>query len=300
VLLIAAAGSVLLGTLYPLFLDALNLGKISVGPPYFDAVFVPAMTPLVFLMGIGPLARWKETKIPDLWRRLRWALGVSVVTALVLPFAAGRWSVGVAFGLLLAAWIAASTVVNIRERGRGVRGGAVAHWRRQPRSYWGMIVAHLGIAVFIVGVTMVKGYETERDLRMNVGDTVAIGGYTFRFDGTTATNGPNFRAARGIVDVSRGGEHFTTLYPEKRTYNASGMPMTEAAIRSMPTGDLYVSLGEPIADGAWSVRIYHKPFVTWIWAGCLLMAMGGLLALSDRRYRLGERRELQPAERATA
>ena len=300
VLLIAAAGSVLLGTLYPLFLDALNLGKISVGPPYFDSVFVPAMTPLIFLMGVGPLARWKEAKVPDLWQRLRWALGVSIVTALVLPFVAGRWSPGVAFGLLLASWIVATTVVNIRERGRGVRGGALAHLRRQPRSYWGMIVAHLGIAVFIVGVTMVKGYETERDLKMNVGDTVAIGGYAFRFDGTTATTGANYRAARGVVDVSRQGEHYTTLYPEKRTYNAGGTPMTEAAIRSMPTGDLYVSLGEPIGDASWSVRIYHKPFVTWIWAGCLLMAIGGLLALSDRRYRVGERREARPAERATA
>jgi cytochrome c-type biogenesis protein CcmF len=163
-----------------------------------------------------------------------------------------------------------------------------------------MIVAHLGIAVFIVGVTMVKGYETERDLKMNVGDTVAIGGYSFRFGGTTATAGPNYRAARGIVAVSKGDEHFTTLYPEKRTYNAGGTPMTEAAIRNMPTGDLYVSLGEPIGDGAWSVRIYHKPFVTWIWAGCLLMAIGGLLALSDRRYRFGARREARPVERATA
>jgi cytochrome c-type biogenesis protein CcmF len=300
VLLIAATGSVLLGTLYPLFLDALNLGKISVGPPYFDTVFVPLMTPLVFLMGVGPLARWKEAKLPDLWQRLKWALAVSLVTALLLPFAAGSWKPLVSFGLLLAAWIVTTTVVNVRERGRGVRGGIVAQLARQPRSYWGMIVAHLGIAVFIVGVTMVKGYETERDVRMNVGDKVTVGAYTLRFDGTTEATGPNYRAARGAFEVSRDGQHVTTQFPEKRVYNAGGMPMTEAAIRSTPLGDLYVSLGEPVDGGAWSVRVYHKPFITWIWGGCLLMALGGLLALSDRRYRVAMQRDASARGSATA
>ncbi len=300
VLLIAATGSVLLGTLYPLFLDALNLGKISVGPPYFDTVFVPLMTPLVFLMGVGPLARWKEAKLPDLWQRLKWALAVSLVTALLLPFAAGSWKPLVSFGLLLAAWIVTTTVVNVRERGRGVRGGIVAQLARQPRSYWGMIVAHLGIAVFIVGVTMVKGYETERDVRMSVGDKVIVGGYTLRFDGTTEATGPNYRAARGAFEVSRDGQHVTTQFPEKRVYNAGGMPMTEAAIRSTPLGDLYVSLGEPVDGGAWSVRVYHKPFITWIWGGCLLMALGGLLALSDRRYRVAMQRDASDPGSATA
>ena len=291
VLLIAAAGSVLLGTLYPLFLDALNLGKISVGPPYFDTVFVPLMTPLVFLMGIGPLARWKRATLPDLWQRLKWALAVSLVTALTLPLVIGRWTPMVSFGLLLAAWIVTSSAVNVRERSRGVRGGIVAQLTRQPRSYWGMIVAHLGIAVFIVGVTLVKGFETERDVRMGIGDTVAVGGFTLRFEGTTPATGPNYRAARGTFDVSRDGAHVATLAPEKRVYNAGGQPMTEAAIKTMLTGDLYVSLGEPVDGGAWSVRVYHKPFVTWIWGGCLLMALGGLLALSDRRYRVATRRD---------
>jgi cytochrome c-type biogenesis protein CcmF len=290
----------LLGTLYPLFLDALNLGKISVGPPYFDTVFVPLTTPLIFLMGVGPLARWKQAPVPDLWRRLRWALAVSLVTALVLPLAAGKWTPMVSFGLLLAAWIVTTTVVNLRERGRGVRGGVIAHFARQPRSYWGMIVAHLGIATFIIGVTMVKGYETERDVRMAVGDTVTVGGFTLRFDGTTDTRGPNYRAARGAFEVSRNGQHVTTQFPEKRVYDASGTPMTEAAIESMLTGDLYVSLGEPVDGGAWSVRVYHKPFVTWIWAGCLLMALGGLLEISDRRYRIAKRREASVAGGAAA
>ncbi len=300
VLLVVAAGSVLLGTLYPLFLDALNLGKISVGPPYFASVFVPVMTPLIFLMGIGPIARWKKAELPDLWKRLRWALAVAVVTALLLPLIGGEFRPMVSFGLLLSLWIVTSTFVNVRERMRGVRSGIASQLARQPRGYWGMVVAHLGIAVFIVGVTLVKGYEAERDVRMAVGDTLTLGSDTFRFDGVTETTGPNYRAARGIVDVSRNGVHETTMYPEKRTYNAGGMPMTEADIQSGLFGDRYVSLGEPVAGGAWSVRIYSKPFVNWIWAGCILMALGGFLALSDRRYRAFARRDVSGLERAGA
>jgi|KBSSwiStaDraftv2_1062776.scaffolds.fasta_scaffold136809_2 cytochrome c-type biogenesis protein CcmF len=291
VLLVCAAGSVLLGTLYPLFLDALSLGKISVGPPYFDTVFVPLMTPLVFLMGVGPLARWKEAEVPDLWRRLRWALAVSVVTALLLPLITGEWRPWVSFGMLLALWIATTAIVNLRDRLRGAHGGAFARAVRQPIGYWGMLLAHLGVAVFIVGVTLVKGYETERDVRMGIGDTVNVGGYTFRFDGVSDARGPNYRAARGAVEVTKDGRHFATMNPEKRVYNAGGNAMTEAAIETGVLGDLYVSLGEPLEGGAWSVRVYSKPFVTWIWGGCLLMALGGLLALSDRRYRATARRE---------
>ena len=299
VLLIVAAGSVLLGTLYPLFLDALTGAKISVGPPYFDAVFVPIMTPLIFLMGIGPLARWKQASLPDLWTRLRWALGVSLVTALVLPFAAGKWTPLVSFGLLLAMWIVATTVVNLRERIRNARGGLLARLASQPRAYWGMTLAHLGVAVFIVGVTIVKGYETERDVRMGIGDTVSVGGYTFRFDGTRDVRGPNYRAARGSIDVSRDGKHVETLHPEKRIYMAQQTPMTEAAIDTGIFGDIYVSLGEPVDGGAWSVRVYHKPFVTWIWGGCILMALGGMLAIADRRYRVKIRQD-EPAPKGVA
>ena len=160
--------------------------------------------------------------------------------------------------------------------------------RAQSLSYSGMQFAHLGVAVFIIGVTMVKGYETERDVRMDVGDTVQAGGYEFRFNGVTDTQGPNYVAGQGRISVSRNGELVTELFPEKRRYNASGMPMTEAAISTGFLGDLYVSLGEPIPDGsgAWAVRVYIKPFVDWIWAGCLLMALGGVLAVGDRRYRI--------------
>ncbi len=290
VLLLVAAGSVLLGTLYPLFLDALNLGKISVGPPYFDSVFVPLMTPALFLMGIGPLVRWKEGDMPELMVRLKWAFGVSVVTALLLPFAIGNWTPLVSFGLLLAVWILVTAAFNLRERLALSAGGWLAGLPNQPRGYYGMLIAHCGVAIFIIGVTLVKGYETERDLRMEVGDTVTVGGYTFRFDGAEPVTGPNYRAARGNVTVSRGDTVLKVMHPEKRTYNAQQMSMTEAAISSGLFGDIYVSLGEPVDNGAWSVRVYHKPFVTWIWGGCLIMALGGLVALTDRRYRKSTQR----------
>ena len=290
VLLLVAAGSVLLGTLYPLFLDALNLGKISVGPPYFDSVFVPLMTPALFLMGIGPLVRWKEGDMPELIVRLKWAFGVSVVTALLLPFAIGNWTPLVSFGLLLAVWILVTAAFNLRERLALSAGGWLAGLANQPRGYYGMLIAHCGVAIFIIGVTLVKGYETERDLRMEVGDTVTVGGYTFRFDGAEPVTGPNYRAARGNFTVSRGDAVLKVMHPEKRTYNAQQMSMTEAAISSGLFGDIYVSLGEPVDNGAWSVRVYHKPFVTWIWGGCLIMALGGLVALTDRRYRKSAQR----------
>jgi cytochrome c-type biogenesis protein CcmF len=291
VMLVAAAGSTLLGTLYPLFLDALDLGKISVGPPYFDTVFVPLMTPLVFLMGIGPLARWKQASIPDLWRRLRWALAVSIVTALLVPLVRGEFRPLVSFGLLLAFWNFTATFVGVRDRLGGLRTSLMAQIRRQPRSYWGMVLAHLGIGVFIVGVTMVKGYETERDVKMNVGDTVTVGGYVFRFDGVTPQTGPNYQATRGTVGVSRNGTFVETLHPEKRLYNAGGNAMTNAAIDSGPFGDLYVSMGEPVDGGAWIIRVYSKPFIVWIWFGFVMMAIGGFLALSDRRYRVAAERD---------
>jgi cytochrome c-type biogenesis protein CcmF len=160
--------------------------------------------------------------------------------------------------------------------------------RNQSLSYYGMQLAHLGVAVFIIGVTVVKGYATERDVRMEVGDTVDAGGYIFRFDGVTSVKGPNYMAVEGHFTVTKDGKKVTELNPQKRHYNASGMPMTEAAIDTGLFRDLYVSMGEPISGGvtAWAVRVYFKPFVDWIWAGCLLMALGGALAISDRRYRI--------------
>jgi len=286
-LLMVAAGSVLLGTLYPLIMDSLDLGKISVGPPYFEAVFVPLMTPAIFLMGLGPLARWKQASLPELMLRLRWAFGVSVVTALLMPFVMGEWKPLVSFGLLLAFWIIATIFVSIRQRlHNSGQGGLFTKLAKQSRSYYSMHLAHFGIAVFIIGVTLVNGYETEKDVRMEIGSTVTMGGYTFRFNGASPVSGPNYQAMRGDIDVLRNGEKIRVMQPEKRTYNASGMAMTEPAIDTGFLRDLYVALGEPLEDGAWVVRVYHKPFVDWIWFGCLLMAFGGILAVTDRRYRL--------------
>jgi len=302
VLLAVATGTVLLGTLYPLFLDALGLGKISVGPPYFDAVFVPVMAPLVFLMGVGPIARWKSAPLPDLWARLKWALAISLVLALALPFVGGldqglAWSPMAAFGYWLAMWIVVTSAEHIAHQIRHAPGSLWARLAAQPRGWWGMILAHLGVAVFIIGVTSVRGYEVERDVKMNPGDSVTVDEYTFRFDGVTAHRGPNYEAARGTVPLFKGERQIDTLHPEKRSYFAQRqMPMTEASIRSRLTGDVYVSLGEAVeGNGAWTLRVYYKPFVTWIWGGCVLMALGGLVALSDRRYRSLARRDEREA-----
>ncbi len=302
VMFAAAAGSVLLGTLYPLALDASGLGKISVGPPYFETVFVPLMAPALFLMGVGPLARWKKASIPDLATRLRWAFAASLAAGLVLPFAMGRWSALVAFGMLLAAWVAASGVVQLYEKIRNAAGGtsAWARLRSTPRATYGMLLAHFGVAVFVTGVTLVKGYDSERDVRMEPGDTVELGGYTFRFDGVRDVQGPNYVAARAQIQVDKNGRAVTTLYPEKRIYTVQNMPMTEAAIDPGFTRDLYVSLGDSVSATAWIVRVQHKPFVDWIWSGCLLMALGGAVAASDRRYRVAARRSQEQYAAAPA
>ena len=287
VLLSVATASVFIGTLYPLFMDALGYGKLSVGPPYFEAVFVPLIVPMVLMMGLGPLARWKKFALPELARRVRWAFASAVVIALLLPLTMGEWSAMTALGLLMAFWIITSIILSLYER-LGGHGNFMQRARGQSLSYYGMQLAHLGVAIFIIGVTLVGSYETERDVRMDVGDTLQAGGYEFRFNGVTDVEGPNYVAARGRVSVSKNGKLVTELFPEKRQYNASGMPMTEAAISPGLLGDLYVSLGEPIPDsaGAWAVRVYIKPFVNWIWAGTLLMGLGGVLAISDRRYRM--------------
>jgi len=288
VLLAVAASSVMLGTLYPLLLDSLELGKISVGPPYFEAVFVPLMAPAVFLMGVGPLARWREASLPDLANRLKWALVAAVVAAGVSIASGG--SLLASFGILLAAWIAGTTVVMLLERTRNAGGNVVQRLARAPklvpRGEWGMLLAHLGIAVFIFGVTMVKAWEAEKDVKMSPGTSATLGGYTFTMESMGEYNGPNYIALKGVVKVSKGERVVDTMYPEKRLYTASQMPMTEAAIDAGLTRDLYVSIGEALDDGAFAVRVQVKPFVDWIWGGALLMALGGLLAATDRRYRV--------------
>ncbi|MBX3648898.1 MAG: heme lyase CcmF/NrfE family subunit [Rhodocyclaceae bacterium] len=280
VLLVVAAGSVLLGTLYPLLIDALGMGKLSVGPPYFNTVFVPLMVPLLALMSIGPLARWKHADMGAVLRRLTFAFAAAVVVAIAVPLLYGKWSPLTAMGVLLAAWIAGGSAVAIIER---LRAGGL---RAQPLHWWGMHLAHVGVAVFVVGVTLVSSFQEEKDVRMEPDDTVSVGGYSFRFIGVREAMGPNYRAMVGELELSKDGKVLRTMKPEKRAYLTSAMPMTEAAIDTGLLRDVYVSLGEPVGERAWSVRVYYKPFVDWIWGGCLLMALGGIVAISDRRYRM--------------
>ncbi len=288
VLFVVAAGVVLLGTLYPLLLDALGMGKISVGPPYFDSVFLPLMVPTIFLMGVGPLARWKETSVPDLASRLKWAAGVTVVSAVLSGWLAGSVHLVASIGLMMAFWIFTSVATDFWERVRP-EGKGFAETRRKmgqiPRALVGMLVAHIGVAMFCLGVTMVKTYEVENDVKMNVGDSTTVRGYEFAFKGVQSIQGPNYEATRATIDISRNGQHITQLRPEKRVYQVQQNPMTEAAIAPGLTRDLYVSMGEEVEGGAWIIRVYVKPFIDWIWGGCLVMALGGFLAVTDRRYR---------------
>ena len=270
------------------------MGKISVGPPYFDTVFLPLMAPMIFLMGLGPIARWKKASLPDMASRMKWAAAVSLVMALITPFLMGDFFALTSLGFAMAFWIFSSIVVNVHERLNKTAANSAAGLLKRvaglPKSYIGMNVAHIGVGVFIMGVTMVNTYEVEKDMRMEVGDTVTMSGYTFRFDGVTEIKGPNYNASRGQVLVTVDGETEVVMFPEKRTYLVQTMPMTEAAIDSGVFRDLYVSLGEPVGGGAWSVRVYYKPFVNWIWGGTVLMGIGGIFAVSDRRYRLVARR----------
>jgi len=305
VLLLVACAAVLLGTLYPLVLDALGKGKISVGPPYFDAVFAPLMAPVVFLMGVGPMARWKQAELPDLAVRLRWAAVVTVLATGLSAWIAERISFMSVLGMLLGWWIVASVLTDLWERvspkGQGL-GMMLRRTSQLPRATMGMMVAHLGVAVFIFGVTIVKTHEVERDVKMKPGDATTIGNLRFTLKEFKEVQGPNYQAVRGLVDVtdvSRGDRLVARMEPEKRVYRVQTMPMTEAAIRTGLVRDLYVSLGEPVEGGAWIVRLYVKPFVDWIWGGCVLMALGGLLAATDRRYRQKKTAD-EPSPRAAS
>jgi len=308
VILAATAGTVLLGTLYPLALDAWGLGKISVGPPYFEAVFVPLMVPLLLLAAVGPLVSWKEASWRGVLRRLRWvALGALACAAALLLALQASWMV--ALGVALAAWLLLGTAAEAIKHLRHHRAGL-------PLSWWGMVVAHAGVAVFVLGVTLVKGLETAGDHSLRVGQGATLGDYRFDFVALTREQGPNYVAARARFEVSRNGRPVATLHPEKRFYVVQQMPMTEAAIDRGVFRDLYVSLNEaikaspqaasppppegvepardgpsPAQEGAWVVRLQHKPFIGWVWAGALLIALGGTLAAADRRYRAPRRTE---------
>ena len=298
VLLVVVAATVLLGTLYPLLLDALGLGKISVGPPYFNSVFIPLTLPLAAVVGIGAMSRWKRDDFLRLMQPLWWILGASVIAGIVLPLMFGGFQWPAALGLAIAVWVLLSTVQGLFERVRN-KPDKVKSLLNTPSGFYGMFCGHLGIAIFIVGITMVTTYEQEKDVRLAPGESYTLGAYEFQFDKIVQSDGPNYSANRGIITVRRDNDVIAVLYPEKRIYRVQSQPMTEAAIDAGLFRDLYVSLGEPLgSQNAWSVRLYYKPFIRWIWLGAIFMALGGLLGAMDPRYRMAKLadREVSVAE----
>ena len=283
-LLVVATAMILLGTLYPLLLDAISGAKLSVGPPDFNAMFVPLMAALMLTLGVGVLVRWKDTP-------LKWLLGMLgpvLIAAVVLgglgSLVFGDFNFAVLAVCLLAAWVVLAAVRDLLDKTR--HKGLVKGARGLSPSYWGMHLAHLGLAVCAIGVVLTSHQSAERDLRLAPGESLELGGYHFVFDGAEHHEGPNFTSDRATVRVFDGERQIATLHPEKRLYTVQQMPMTEAGIDPGFTRDLYVALGEPLGDGAWAVRVHIKPFVRWIWLGGLMMAFGGVLAASDRRYRV--------------
>jgi cytochrome c-type biogenesis protein CcmF len=289
--LVGACGVVFMGTLFPLLADVLNLGKISVGPPYFNTLFVPLTLALLLTLGIGPLLRWKKHDAATLAREvgplLLFSLGLGVV--LVLLFAS-EFRFLVAISLSLVIWVLLTSVYDVRHK-VDHKANRLTALVRLPRSYKGMLLAHFGLVVCVTGVAITSAYSVERDVRLQVGEQVQMGPYGFRLKDLRQVRGPNYVATQAHIEVlQKTGLVKDVLMPEKRLYTVQQMPMTEAAIQPGLTEDLYVALGEPLGDDGWAVRIHYKPFVRWLWLGALLMAWGGFLAISDPRYRLARRR----------
>ena len=285
VLLTVAAGTVLLGTLYPLLIDALGMGKISVGPPYFNAVFVPIVLVLFGFMGIGPIIRWKKSKPGEIKRQLLVPAMIAAIVGLAVPFImGGEFSVWVAFGIAAATWItlatfrAAYNIVKDKEGGISLT--------RIGRSQLGMIIAHLGIAVSVVGATMVSNYSVEKSVRMGPGVSQELAGYTFKYLETKNVVGPNYTAQQGQIEIYQDDKYITLLKPDRRQYNVRTMDMTEAGIDWGLFRDLYVTMGDPISATEFAVRLNYKPYVRWLWFGSIFMMVGGFLAASDKRYRV--------------
>lgn len=284
IILVTLSLTVLIGTLYPLLFDALGLGKISVGAPYFNAIFSPIALLLMVFMGIGPLLKWNKTKAGVLSRQLILpfilALALSGLTFVWQQF---DWlmfiSVAVAF------WVALLCLIDLAAKLFVGSKGALQRFKSLPRNYYGMLIAHLGMAVSLIGVIFVSMHSNEEMVRMNVNDRLTVSGYEFVFNGVGKVSGPNYVAERGELIVYQNNEKVAVLHPEKRLYNERNQIMTEAAIDGRLFRDLYVSLGEQLENGAWSVRLHIKPFVRWIWLGGILMALGGLLSAIDKRYR---------------
>ncbi|WNJ80921.1 heme lyase CcmF/NrfE family subunit [Cedecea neteri] len=285
VLLIAAMLVVLLGTLLPLVHKQLGLGSISIGEPFFNTMFTALMAPFALMLGIGPLVRWRRDEPGKLRKHLMVAVVITLVLSLLLPWLMqDRVEAMTVVGLLMAVWVFVLALMEVYQRATH-RHGFWDGLRKIPASHWGMVSAHLGLAVTVVGIAFSQSYSVERDVRMKSGDSIDIHQYHFVFREVRDITGPNYRGGVGVIDVTRHGKPEATLHAEKRFYNSNRAMMTEAAIDGGFTRDLYAALGEELDDGSWAVRLYYKPFVRWIWAGGLLMALGGLCCLCDPRYR---------------
>lgn len=293
ILMVTALFTVVLGTLYPLIAEVITGNKMSVGPPYFEAVFAPLLLPAIWLMSVAPLSQWKQMSLQDLLRFLAWPFVYALVVTAVLAYIGQKYSALLIVSIAAAAMLIFSTTKHARlQLGKLKANGASRALFDRVRllglSYWAMVMAHLGVAAFVVGVTLVKSFEFEQDLIMKPSQTEPVGPWTLTFVGVDEVRGPNYLAAHGVFELTRGkGNVIYLLEPEKRRYDSAGQVMTEAAIYYSLLSDIYVSLGEPDnkTENAWSVRVYYKPFISWIWIGCMMMAVGGVMTLLDKRYR---------------
>ena len=288
ILLMTALAVVFLGTLLPLVHKQLGLGSISIGAPFFDQMFLIIMTPFALLLGVGPLVKWRRDQFSSIRTPVVISVIVMVIAGFVLPFwLQDKLTVSSVLGTMMAVIIALLSLYELQQRATH-RSGFFPGLTKLSRSHWGMFLAHLGVAMTVWGIAFSQNYSVERDVRMNVGDSVEIAGYEYKFQGISNADGPNYAGGKAQVDILKNGKTEAILFAEKRFYTVSKMTMTEAAIDWGLTRDLYVALGESLGDGSWALRLYYKPFIRWIWLGGVFMALGGLLCMFDRRYRFSK------------
>jgi len=286
ILLVAALVVVLVGTLLPLIHKQIGLGSVSIGAPFFNTLFAWLMIPFSFLLGIGPLIRWKRDNISSLIKPMAVCAVLSLILAAgsVLLFA-GSFQGMAYLGWVMAYWIITMHCVEIYQRATH-RHTFMTGLKKIQKSHWSMILGHVGLAVSVIGIAMVQNYSIERDVRLAPGESFQILDYDFYFSGLRENNGPNYDGYIADFEITEDGQYVNTLHAEKRFYRTARSMMTEAALEVGVTRDLYIAMGERLDDGnAWAVRLYYKPFIRWIWAGSLLMALGGAIAISDKRYR---------------
>ncbi len=292
VILLVMTATVLLGTLYPLIIDAFGSGKISVGPPYFNFIMVPLAIILYSVMGFGFFLRWKKDSPARVLKKVWIPLAASLVIAFVLPLLlVSEFNIKTTLGLFAASWITLAALMWVVSLGRSPF--------KLPLASWGSVIAHIGMAMSVIGITVVSLYDTEKDVRLESGQSYEMAGYKYTFLGVKSHQGQNYSANRATMEVTKDGKLVTTIHPEKRDYGRDAMAMTEAGIDAGFTRDLFIALGEPLGKNAWSFRIYHKPFVRWIWLGAILMGLGGLLAALDKRYRRMRKISVEPAKDGT-